>query len=168
MKSLLLLLTLALLCSAILYPSPLPESRADILTMSKPRMWAEKKEAFLGETILLRFKTPHPQFLGVIDPDGHFFYLVFPLAQCVGKLTPLVDSQAFIGLDRLEISTSGLKADPYRYGVEENQPVFTKSGTYAFLMGENLHADDPTEMDRVKVKYNRVARSAMPAILVSN
>ncbi len=168
MKSLLFLLTIGLFCSAVLYPSELPAPVSGAPSMPAPKMWVENKQVFLGETILLRFQTPHPPFLGVIDPDGNFFYLVFPAAQSVGALTPLVDSQAFVRLDRLDISTSRLKADPYKYGVMENQRVFTKSGAYTFLLGENLHTDDPTEMYRAKVGYKHVVRSAVPTAIVLN
>lgn len=171
MKLILLLPATALLLSATMHPSqesnplsgnaPLPTTRA-------PKMWVENEQAFLGETILLRFQTPHPQFLGVVDPDGKFFYIVFPAASAVGNLTPLVDSKAFVRLDRLEISTAQLKADPYKYGVTENQPVFTKSGAYAFILGDNLHTDDPTTMHRVKVKYKHVARPTAARAVVLN
>lgn len=160
MKLILLLPATALLLSATMHPSQesnLLSGNAP-LPAPAPKMWVENEQAFLGETILLRFQTPHPQFLGVVDPDGKFFYIVFPAASAVGNLTPLVDSKAFVRLDRLEISTAQLKADPYKYGVTENQPVFTKSGAYAFILGDNLHTDDPTTMHRVKVKYKHTAR----------
>ncbi len=162
MKLILLLPATALLLSATMHPPLLPTSASGVPLPSAraPKMWVENEQAFMGETILLRFQTPHPQFLGVVDPDGKFFYIVFPAAQSMGNLTPLVDSKAFVRLDRLEISTTQLKADPYKYGVTENQPVFTKSGAYAFILGDNLHTDDPTTMHRVKVKYKHTARPA--------
>lgn len=167
MKLILLLPATALLFSTSAFtnlPEPSPASGTD----RAPKMWVENDQAFLGETIMLRFQTPHPQFLGVVDPDGKFFYIVFPASQSVGNLTPLVDSKAFSRLDRLEISTTNLKADPYKYGVTENQPVFTKSGSYAFILGDNLHADDPTTMHRVKVKYKHTVRPAAARPVVLN
>ncbi len=60
----------------------------------------------------------------------------------------------------LKISTGQLKADPYTYGVYENQPVFTCDGTYTFILGENLHVDDPALLSKVQVKYVHKPRTA--------
>jgi len=77
-----------------------------------------------------------------------------------GNLTPLMDSERFIHISRLQINTARLKADPYIYGVYENQPVFTCSGTYTFILGENLHVDDPSLLSSVQVKYIHRPRTA--------
>lgn len=124
-----------------------------------PGMWVRNKETYSGQTIQLRFKAPHASFLGVIDPDGSFFYLVYPSSESTEGLKPLIDSKAFVILDHLDIQTNTLKADPYKYGVMENQSVFTKSGTYTFIMGDNLHTDDPAApIDRVEVVYKHTSK----------
>lgn len=120
---------------------------------------------YKGESVELHFTAPNAPYLGVIDPDGKFFYVVFPAADAVGKLRPLVDSEKFVRINTLKISTATLKADPYTYGVYENQPVFTKSGTYRFICGENLHVDDEEALQVVLVHYKHVAR---PAIAFAN
>lgn len=160
MKLILFLPAAGLLLSSSVGPQSHPGSlfaQSNIADPS-PKIWVENEHVYLGETIHLRFSTPHPQFLGVVDPDGKFFYVVFPSAQSVGNLTPLVDSKTFVLLPKLEIPTSGLKADPYRHGVMDNQPVFTKSGAYSFILGDNLHTDDPSALYRVKVRYTNTAR----------
>jgi hypothetical protein len=169
MKLFLLLSAVALLLSAAMRPSRLPASVSDPLLFppTAPKIWVENKQAFLGDTILLRFQKKHPEFLGVIDPDGKFFYLVFPASESIDKLKPLVDSKVFLRLDRLEIPTAHLKADPYEYGVVENQAVFTKSGAYDFILGDNLHTDDPTAVYRVKVRYKHLGRPEEQSV-VSN
>jgi hypothetical protein len=169
MKLLLLLPAVALLLSMTIRPAGLPAPVLDHLVFppSAPKMWIENDRAFLGDTIELRFQKTHPEFLGVINPDGKFFYLVFPASESIGKLTPLVDSKVFLRLDRLEISTAHLKADPYEYGVVENQTVFTKSGAYDFILGDNLHVDDPTAVYRVTVRYKHSGRPGQQSV-VSN
>ncbi len=121
-------------------------------------MWAANNTLYKGETLRLHFATPHGSYLGVIDPDGHFFYVVFPDEQSVGKLTPFVTSEHFVSLDKLLIPTATFKADPYTDGILENKRVFTKSGVYRFLLGDNLHTDDTRALDVVKVKYRHKPR----------
>lgn len=129
-------------------------------TQERPALWVDKSECFRDESFELHFKLPHPTTLGVVAPDGHFFYLVFPAECTSGKLTPLVSSETFSQMRSLTIFPSTLKADPYQYGVLENQPVFTRSGTYRFILGENLHVDDESALNMVSVQYNHKKRPA--------
>jgi len=144
------------------YPSsdhqPMPSESKPTMENASPAMWTDASACHFGDNITLRFSTPHPQYHGVVNPDGKFFYVVFPESQVVGALSPLVDSEKFVNLDRLVISTATLKADPYIYGVLENQPVFTKSGAYTFILGDNLHVDDPGALFKVRINYKHVAK----------
>lgn len=108
-----------------------------------------------GDTIILQFSAPNDPYLGVVDPDGHFFYIVFPDNGGLGDLKPYVDSKHFTTLSTMNIHTTSFKADPYIYEVDKNQPVFTKSGDYTFIMGKNLHVDDPKMLDHLLVHYKR-------------
>lgn len=126
-----------------------------------PKIRATEKTVYRGESLNLEFAAPNPPFLGVVDPSGHFFYVVFPSEAAVGQLKPFVDSEKFTSLSSLEIDTRSFSADPYTYGVYTNQPVFTKSGTYTFIMGENLHIDDPAFVDKVEIQYVHQSRPAV-------
>ncbi len=146
-----------------LHPSTeLPPSSSDIpatvTPTAPPRIWADNALLYRGEVLKIHFDTPHPRYLGVSDPDGHFFYVVFPADENAGNLQPLVNSRDFISLNSLSIRTSTFTADPYTYGVLENQPVFTKTGTYRFVLGENLHMDDESTLGILKVDYRHTAR----------
>lgn len=123
-----------------------------------PKMRASATTLYKNESFDLRFATPNAPYLGVVDPAGHFFYLVFPAETTVGELKPLVDSKAFSSLGTLQIHTGTLKADPYIYGVYENQQVFTQSGTYTFILGANLHVDDPMLVQKITIKYTHKPR----------
>lgn len=127
-------------------PLATPQSPGD-------KMWCDKNVIGRGETITLHFRRPHGRFLGVIDADGHFFYLVFPALDAVEKLQPLITSELFVDLDSLTLDPHTLKADPYTYGVMENQPVFTKSGIYRIILGNNLHTDDATSVTTLLIQY---------------
>jgi hypothetical protein len=108
-----------------------------------------------GDTLVLQFSAPNDPYLGVIDPDGHFFYIVFPDNGGLGDLMPYVDSKHFTTMSTMDIHTASFKADPYIYEVDKNQPVFTKSGDYTFIMGQNLHVDDPKMLDHLLIHYKR-------------
>ena len=144
---------------------PLSSPDTPVLTAAAPKMWAKTAAVYKGEKFDLSFETPHPVYLGAIDPDGKFFYVIFPSEPGQGKLTPLVDGAKFARQSSLTINTATLKADPYIYGVVENQAVFTKSGTYRFILGEKLHTDDESSVCVVKVLYHDTKRSsAAPAM----
>lgn len=159
MKLILAIPALSLLCSsAIVIDKKAPPHNFTPVTPTveesiAPKMWSAHSAIFKGESLELFFAPPNPAYLGVIDPDGRFFYLVFPKESITGNLRPLVDSAQFADMETLVINTATLTADPYTYGVLENQPVFTKTGTYRFVLGENLHVDDESLLEIVKVRY---------------
>ncbi len=124
-----------------------------------PKIWTDATVIYKGDSFSLHFRTPNAPYLGVVDPKGRFFYIVFPQESALGDLKPLVDSKHFAQMQTLKIGTA-LKADPYTYGVYENQPVFTCSGTYTFLLGENLHIDDPAFLSKVTIQYIHKPRPA--------
>jgi hypothetical protein len=167
MKLALLFIVSVLLLSASRRPycASEPNQTVSGISTSMPKMSVENSQIYLGESILLKFRMPHPKFLGIIGPDGKFFYIVFPESESMGKLTPLIDSKVFTHLDQLEISTSDFKADPYTYGVLENQAVFTKTGAYIFMLGDDLLVDDPSAICRVKVMYKH--RLRIPSQIVA-
>lgn len=134
------------------------------------KFWLEASPVFYrNETIDLHFAAPNAPFLGVVDPSGHFFYLVYPIESATGGLKPVVESDLFIEMTSLKINTRSFKADPYQYGVSTNQPVFTKSGKYTFILGENLHVDNPDELAQVVVEYIHASRPAQiqPAVAMN-
>lgn len=151
-----------LICGAFLPKNPAPSPTPQLASPPPlaAKIWAEKTSLCQGETLELRFQAPNAPYLGVIDPAGKFFYVVFPAELSVGNLKPLVDSREFERLAALSISLADFKADPYTYGVVENQPVFTCSGTYTFLLGENLHTEDAAAsgIERVSIQYQHQPR----------
>lgn len=140
---------------------PVLEFSADVPSVPPVKMWLETPPVFYkNETIELFFAAPNAPFLGVIDPAGHFFYLIYPKENATGGLKPLVESADFTQMVSLKINTFSLKADPYQYGVSENRAVFTRSGKYTFIMGENLHVHNPDELEQVVIEYIHGQRPA--------
>jgi hypothetical protein len=172
MKLILFLPAAGLLFAGMVRPAPTIGTGSVQTPVSQPEeafvkpsasMWADRTTLRRNQTLTLYFTTPHPQYLGVVDPDGNFFYVVFPEEYSTGELKPLVGSTEFVQMNTLKIKPACLKADPYRHGIWKNQPVFTKSGTYRFLLGDNLHVDDENALTIVKIKYKHKAATRRPA-----
>ena len=160
MKSLLLLyVTVLLVVSDWTYKRDFKAANPTLAP--KMLMWTDQTDVFMQDTIWLQFNAPHPALLGIINPGGRFFYIVFPAHEAPKTLIPLADSKLFVHMTCLAIPTS-LKADPYQYGITENKPVFTRFGTYTFIMGDNLHTDDPSENHQVTVRYHQKVKPKPP------
>ena len=136
--------------------APVPET---------PAIWVGKGTCFKDESFELHFQLPHANTLGVMDPDGKFFYLVFPAACTIGRLKPLVSSEDFSQKTSITICPATLKADPYTYGVLDNQAVFTKNGVYRFILGDNLHVDDESGLNIVSINFKHKKRPISTSIL---
>jgi hypothetical protein len=143
-----------------------PDSEKRTPQATGQKMWADQSTVYKDESLTLLFSTPHDSRLGVIDPDGNFFYVVYPTDAASGALQPLMDSRKFEWINCLKITTKYFKADPYTYGVYENRAVFTKSGTYRFILGDNLHTDDETLVTFLNIEYRHETRPALTRPIV--
>ena len=137
------------------YSTPIDRVVDTLPTANAAKISVNRTIFYEGDTIVLHFSVPNDPYLGVIDPDGHFFYIVFPNDGSTGNLKPYVDSQRFVTMKTMDIRTASFEADPYIYEVDKNRPVFTKSGDYTFIMGQNLHVDDPKLLHNVSIHYKR-------------
>jgi hypothetical protein len=111
---------------------------------------------YFGDTLKIRFRTPHPRDLAIYDPDENFFFLVY--SQLSEGLPPLVDYAAFAHYDSLEIVAGVAKANPWTAGVTEHKLVFTKAGVYRIHLSENLETDDGTPVEIEQVYYTATPR----------
>ena len=124
-----------------------------ILAAAHPKMWVGSAILYKGDTFCLHFTPPNATYLGIIDPKGHFFYLVYPTPTDSSGLFPILGSERFADCKSLHLNTALLQADPYIYDINVNRPVFTISGVYIFILGENLHVDDPMLLVQARVNY---------------
>lgn len=111
---------------------------------------------YLGDTLTIKFKVPHPKDLAILDPDGNFFFLVYAGSQ--DGLKPLIDYETFGTLDKLDIVPSETKANPWNASIHENRIVFAKAGSYEIRLSENLETDDGTPIESVRVYYTAKSR----------
>jgi hypothetical protein len=118
---------------------------------------AQKEIAFAtdtlysGDTLKIKFKTPHAKDLAITDPDGNFFFVVY--AYNDPTKPSLVDWNGFENMDQLEIITNKTKVNPWNASSKENQLIFTKTGPYEINLSENLETDDGTPVEIEKVYY---------------
>jgi hypothetical protein len=106
---------------------------------------------YKGDTLKIKFKTPHVKDLAITTPDNKFFFVVYGLNDTT--MPSLVDWHAFANIDHLEIITDKTKVNPWDARIHENQLVFTKTGTYEIRFSENLETDDGTPVEVEAVYY---------------
>lgn len=122
-----------------------------------PKMWVGSAILYKGDTFCLHFTPPNATYLGIVDPKGHFFYLVYPTPTDTSGVHPIMGSNVFTACTSLKMNTASLQADPYIYDININRPVFTISGDYTFILGENLHVDDPLLLVQARVHYRHTS-----------
>jgi hypothetical protein len=106
---------------------------------------------FKGDTLKIKFRTPHPKDLGLTTPDGKFFFVIYS-GDDISKPS-LMDWNEFANRDYLEIITNKTKANPWDANIAENQIIFTKTGKYKIQLSENLETDDGTPVEMETVYY---------------
>ena len=111
-----------------------------------------------GDTLVLTIPTPHGGDLGIWNPKGEFFFLVFPPDMPaefipVEASHPLVPWGKFKTMDRLSIPIDTLKWVPRP---ERNGPlrlIFDEPGDYEVQMGVYQEAEKPPPRFRCRVHF---------------
>jgi len=106
---------------------------------------------YFGDTLKIKFKTPHPKDLGIITPSGKFYFLIYMGSD--PKKPSLVDSWAFEKMDYLEIVTDKTEANPWDASEQANKLIFSELGLYEVRLSENLETDDGTPVEVEQVYY---------------
>jgi hypothetical protein len=71
------------------------------------------------------------------------------------KNQPAVPYNAFKELESLALVTNQAKATPWIFGRNDNELVFTTTGTYLIKMSENLETDDGTPVYQCEVFFEK-------------
>ena len=107
---------------------------------------------YKGDTLKIKFRTPHPRDFAITTPEGKFFFIIYG-----GNDTTkpsLVDWLEFEKIEYLEIITDQTTANPWDATEPENKIIFTKTGEYEILLSENLETDNGTPVEIERVYYN--------------
>jgi len=107
---------------------------------------------YLGDTLRIKFETPHPSDFAITTPNGDFFFVVY-WGSDQGKPS-LYDWNDFANMGLIEIITDKTKACLWDARTTENTIIFDKTGTYEIALSKNLETDDDgTPVERTKVYY---------------
>lgn len=134
-----------------------PKGIVYVTDASKKRILEITDTLYLGDTLRLKFKTPHPGDLAIIDPANRFFYLVYNGKRDTG-IYPLLRKDSFVNQSTISISTDQAKASILNEKLSHNEPIFTTSGLYEIRLGERLDTLDGNPVEVASVFYIREKR----------
>lgn len=126
------------------------EAPANITDPAEKSILSVPDTLWLGDTLTIRFRVPHPTDLAIYDPENNFFFLVYD--HLLNELKPLVPHGRFARMDRLDLPAS-LRANAWLHGVDTLQPVFTKPGNYRIVLSKELETDEGTPIEEERVYY---------------
>lgn len=106
---------------------------------------------YYGDTLKIKFKTPHPTDFAITTPNDGFFFVVYDGND--STMPSLVDSEKFRTMSYLEIVTNETKANPWNRQFSENQIIFSTSGKYELRLSNNLETDDGTPVESEIIIY---------------
>jgi hypothetical protein len=115
----------------------MPPSTLPVPLECAPNVFARR------DTIRLRMETPHGGYLGVVQPDGTIFFLIYPQLGDTTRKYSLVPSETFEGMSTFQFR-GDVKAQPRVYGRDTLEPVFRAPGKYVLQLGDNLEGDGGT------------------------
>lgn len=122
-------------------------------------MWVEKGPYYKGESIKVFFADGHPEELGIKNPDGDFYYLVYISGlETIPNASPLISQTKFKQLKEIELIAGVTRANPHNIKYKGNQPIFTKSGNYTLLLSKNLSTDAAGPAETIKIEYVHKSR----------
>ncbi|RMG35454.1 MAG: hypothetical protein D6732_09285 [Methanobacteriota archaeon] len=108
---------------------------------------------YKGDTISIEMSIPHGGYLGIITPNGDFFFVCWSQRDKNSPLQPLIQSEEFVNVEKIELITDKTLATPWIYGAKSNELIFTNTGEYRILMGENLETDSDVAYQECKIFY---------------
>jgi hypothetical protein len=113
-------------------------------------------ELHRGEKLTVRLPQQHGEDLAVVDPDGRLYYVAVYTGGA-GKrpgLDPAIDPVAFRRMDQLETTSAEAEGAPQDgSGGNARKAVFTKSGPYQILLGDNLGTQYAIVQGQCEVRY---------------
>lgn len=106
------------------------------------------KEVYsLNDTIILRFKTPHPRQLAIVSPDNDFYFIASD--KLVPEIEPIMSSEYFQSIDFYVIEIETFSASVYDASDFAKRKVFDKPGKYRIIIGDNLETENDDIAEKV-------------------
>ena len=93
-----------------------------------------------GQVLTLHLAASHGKELGVRTPAGRFLFLAYQ-PEGTGSVSPPIASSRFVRLTTVKLPTSSAVGVSLSSG-SQPELLFTSSGTYRFVVSENLETED--------------------------
>ena len=95
-----------------------------------------------GDTLTLRMKTPHGDYLIGTQPGDSLFYIVYPQFNVARRRYSLMPSDSFKTIPTLRLAAD-VRAVPWYYRRDTTlAPFFARPGKYVLTMGEKLEGGE--------------------------
>jgi hypothetical protein len=106
-----------------------------------------------GDTVSLRMSIPHGDYLRITTPSGNVHFVVYPQFGQPSRRFSLVPSDSFRNLATIRLPAD-LRAKGYATSRDTIlQTVFSKTGKYELLIGENLESDRSEDLRTCSVTF---------------
>jgi hypothetical protein len=108
------------------------------------------------DTLTLRMRTPHGDYLTATPPGGTVYFIVYPTLGEPTRRYSLVPSEAFKSMSTLRLPAS-VTATPRIAGRDTiPETFFARSGNYVLYLGQNMETDYPKSVScRVRFIHDR-------------
>lgn len=109
-----------------------------------------------NDTLTLRMKTPHGDYLTATPPGGTVYFIVYPTLGEPTRRYSLVPSETFKTMNTLRLPAS-VTATPRIAGRDTiPETFFARSGNYVLYLGQNMETDFPKSVScRVRFIQDR-------------
>ena len=109
-----------------------------------------------GEMLNIQMPIPHGRELGVWTADDRFLFIAYDSDEPVNPVPAPVAAASFVSMTSLELPVSaatGVELS-YSHGKAGPETIFTKFGTYRFIVSDNLETEDDLHKNiRCEVRY---------------
>jgi hypothetical protein len=106
--------------------------------------------ATLKDTITLRMRTPHGEYLEVMQPDSTHFYLSYP-SPTESRNFILVPSDSFAEMPIIRFKAD-VRSRPRIYGRDTLERIFNKPGKYVVTIGHKMESEAASEIHRCTIR----------------
>jgi hypothetical protein len=113
----------------------------------------DPKQVRSGDTLILRFRMPHPEELAIGAPGNGWYFLVFEPDPSTPQ--PIVDKASFAKMREMRLPVATAKGIPWAAGKNNPEVIFQRPGTYEVILTAALESDDVVPTYRCKVAFAR-------------
>ncbi|HUR41961.1 MAG TPA: hypothetical protein VM240_12430 [Verrucomicrobiae bacterium] len=123
--------------------------------LESPQMQCSPTSLQSNDVLTVQLTVPHGRQFGVWTPDNEFLFLSYNKATPEEPTSPF-DPTIFRTLAAVQLNVASARGVPVRDGFDPPEAIFSKAGSYQFLVAENLETDNaPGAVAECIVTYAR-------------